>query len=75
MARHLIPSSYECDCGHRSHFAVGTVWEMEAGSSRGRKLTQIWDSEKDEHAVEFRNGRATAVICPTLGRREITGWA
>ena len=74
MARHLIPSSFECDCGHRSHFCEGTVNEMIEGSRRGRKLIHLWDSETDEHAIEFRNGRVVAVICPRLGRREITGW-
>ena len=73
MARRLIPSSFEC--GHRSHFGEGTVREMEAGSGRGRKLIHLLDSEAEEHAIEFKNGRAVAVICPKLGRWEITGWA
>ena len=75
MARLLIPSSFECDCGHRSHFFENTVREMEADSRRGRKLIHLLDSEADEHAIEFRNGRAMAVICPKLGRRKIMGWA
>ena len=75
MARHLIPSSFECDCGHRSHFGVSTVGEMEADSRRRRKPMLLLDSEPEEHAVEFEKGRATAVICPKLGRCEITGWA
>jgi hypothetical protein len=75
VARCLIPSSFECDCGHRSHFFESTVNEMEAGSRRGRKLIHLWDSEAEEHAIEFRNGRAVAVICPRLGRLEITGWS
>jgi hypothetical protein len=75
MARLLIPSSFECDCGHQSHFCEGTVREMEAGSRRGRKVIHLLDSEADEHAIEFRNGRAMAVICPKLGRRKIMGWA
>ena len=45
---------------------------MERESRRRRKLIQLWDSEKEEHAVEFSNGRATAVVCPKLGRREIS---
>ena len=72
---YLVPSSFECDCGHRSHFFEGTVNEMVACSRRSRKPIQLWDSEAEEHAIEFRNGRAVAVICPKLGRREITGWA
>ncbi len=73
MARHLIPSSFECDCGHQSHFFERTVSEMEADSRRTRKPVRLLDADSDEHAIEFRNGRATAVICPKLGRREITG--
>src|SRR5947207_15783964 len=74
MARRLIPSSFECDCGHQSHFSEGTVREMEADSSRRRKPIQLLDSERDEHAIEFENGAATVVICPKLGRVRITGW-
>jgi len=75
MARLLIPSSFECDCGHQSHFSERTVREMEATSRRGRRVARLLDSEADRHAVEFSNGRAMAVICPKLGRREIRGWA
>lgn len=75
MARRLIPSSFECDCGHRSHFSESTVREMEEGSRKRRKVIHLLDSEAEEHAIEFSNGRATTVICPKLGRQEITGWA
>jgi len=72
MARQLFPSSFECDCGHQSHFFENTVREAKEYSSRRRKPMRLLDSEKEEHAVEFKNGRATAVICPTLGYRQIT---
>lgn len=36
-----------------------------------RKPIELWDSEKDEHGVEFRNGQPVAVICSKLGRGEI----
>lgn len=75
VARLLIPSSFECDCGHQSHFFERTISEVEADSRRGRKLARLLDSESDEHAIEFRNGRAIAVICPKLGRCEMKGWA
>jgi len=75
MARRLIPSSFECDCGHRSQFSEGTVKEMGARACRSHKQILLWDSEKQEHAIEFADGRATAIICPELGRREISGWA
>jgi len=48
---------------------------MEASSRRRRKPMQLLDSEAEEHAIEFDNGRATAVICPKLSRCEIKGWA
>jgi repressor LexA len=44
---------------------------MEANSTRRRKRMQLLDSEAEEHAIEFDNGRATAVICPKVGRCEI----
>ena len=40
-------------------------------SRRGRKSAILYDSESDEHSIEFKNGRATAVICPKLGQCEI----
>ena len=71
MARHLDLSSFECDCGHQSHICIGTVRELEADSLRRRKTIKLWDSERDEHAVEFAGGRAVAMICPKLGRCQI----
>jgi len=44
---------------------------MEAKSRR--KPARIGDSELDSHVVEFVGGQAVAVICPRLGRCEITG--
>jgi hypothetical protein len=72
MALFLFPSSFECDCGHQSHFLTNTVGEMEMQSKRRRKPMPLLDSEKEEHEVVFENGRATAVICPKLGRLTIT---
>lgn len=75
MARKLIPSSFECDCGHESHFFERTISGMEKESRNSRKAIQIMDSETDEHAIEFKDGAAVAVICPKLGKCPITGWA
>ena len=47
---------------------------MEATSRRRHKPMQLLDSEPEEHAIEFKNGQATAVICPKLGICPITGW-
>lgn len=44
----------------------------EASRRRRHKPIQLLDSEREEHAIEFVDGRADAVICPKLGRREIT---
>jgi len=74
MAQRMVPSSFECDCGHQSHFGDSTVREMEEDSRRRQKRMLLLDSELEEHAIEFEEGQATTVICPKLGRRQITGW-
>ena len=74
MACRIIPSSFECDCGHQAHFFENTIREMEEESRRKRCAIRIVDSEDDKHAIEFREGHATAVLCPHDGRCEITGW-
>ena len=73
MARRMVPSSFECDCGHQSHFCEGTVRDMEADSRRRHKRMHLLDSDAEEHAIQFKDGVATAVICPKQGRRKITG--
>jgi len=45
---------------------------MEANSRRRHKPMLLLDSEVEEHAIEFEEGKATAVICPKLGRCPIT---
>jgi hypothetical protein len=74
MARGLIPSSFECDCGHAIHFGETTVQEIAADSKRSGRPQVIADSDDGPHRVEFRAGEASAVICPKLGRCKITGW-
>jgi len=59
MARRMVPSSFECDCGHQSHFCEGTVRDMEADSRRRHKRMHLLDSEAEEHAIEFEEGVAT----------------
>ena len=73
MARRLVPSSFECDCGHQSHFCEGTVRDMEADSRRRHKRMLLLDSEAEEHAIEFEGGVATAVICPKQGLGTVAG--
>ena len=72
MADYLFPSSYRCDCGHESHFFERTVQEMRTESERRARPIHLADSEEDEHEIEFHRGTAVAVICPKLGRCEIT---
>ena len=67
MARSMVPSSFECDCGHQSHFCEGTVRDMEADSRRRHKRMLLLDSEAEEHAIEFEGGVATAVILSEAG--------
>jgi len=48
MPREIIPSSYECDCGHQSHFSENTVREMKEMSHK--KWVRLGDSEgENEH--------------------------
>ena len=37
MPKEIFPSSYECDCGRRSHFFENTIREMKA-MSRKKKM-------------------------------------
>ena len=74
MALSVIPSSFECDCGHQSHFCENVVREMEDLTRRVRKPQILIDSEPDKHRIEFHHGKVAAVICPRLGRCEIIGW-
>ena len=72
MAKLLYPSSFECDCGHQSHFFENMIRGMKVASRRKRRPTRLLDSEKLEHEIEFVDGRPVAMICPKLGRRKIT---
>lgn len=65
MAAFLFPSSYRCDCGHQVDFFENTVREMSELSSKRSKPQTIGDGS---HGVEFKRGKAVAVICPKLGR-------
>ena len=74
MARRIIPSSFECDCGYQAHFFENTIREMEEESRLRKRAIRIIDSGDGKHAIEFYKGHATAVLCPRDGRCEITGW-
>jgi hypothetical protein len=51
MPKETFPSSYECDCGHQSHFFENTIREVKAMSRR--KEARLVDSASDEHAIVF----------------------
>jgi hypothetical protein len=72
MAIFLIPCSYRCERGHISHLSEHVVREMEAPSRR--RPERMRESQADPHSIEFIHGKAVAVICPRLGRCEITDW-
>ena len=66
MAKEIFPSSFECDCGHESHFFESTIKEMRRMSKN--KKVRLRDSENDEHTIIFDRGKAIEVICPKLGK-------
>jgi hypothetical protein len=72
MAKEIIPSSYRCDCGHKSNFFENTVREMEKMSKK--KRVRLGDSADDEHTIVFYKGEAVEILCPKLGKCAITGW-
>jgi hypothetical protein len=62
MAREIFPSSYECDCGHRSHFFENTEEEIKKLSMKKQQV--LADSEVEEHKIVFYGGQAVEIICP-----------
>ena len=62
MPREIYPSSYECDCGHQSHFFENTIREAKALSQRRKVL--LGDSETEEHTIVFYKGRRIDILCP-----------
>ena len=65
MPREIFPSSYECDCGHQSHFAENTVREVKEMSQR--KTVHLGDDD-EKHVIVFKDGRLAYIVCPnTVG--------
>jgi hypothetical protein len=62
MPEEISPSSYECDCGHQSHFFENTIREMKAMSRK--KKVYLGDSAPDEHTIVFYKGKMVDIICP-----------
>ena len=61
MPTEIFPSSYECDCGHRSDFFETTVWDAKAMSHT--KKVYLADSASDEHTIVFYHGKMIAILC------------
>jgi hypothetical protein len=62
MPKEIDYSSYECDCGHQSHFFENTIREIKAASMR--KKVHLADSEREEHTIVFHKGRMVDILCP-----------
>jgi hypothetical protein len=69
MPKEIEPSSYECDCGHVTHFSEHTVREVKQRSLTKRQ----WLSDGtgiEQHIVIFEQGQMTTMLCPRDGRHE-----
>ena len=51
LPKEIFPSSYQCDCGHQSHFVSRTIREIKAMSQK--RLIYLGDSEVEEHTIVF----------------------
>jgi hypothetical protein len=60
-------SSYECDCGHQSHFFENTIREAKAMSHK--RTVRLGDSEADEHTIVFKQGKMVEILCPRADSR------
>ena len=49
MPKEIDFSSYECDCGHQSHFFANTIKEAKAVSQK--RTVRLGDSEADQHTI------------------------
>ena len=70
MPKELFPSSYECDCGHVSHFCENTIRECKRKSHR--KTLHLADSESkgEEHVIVFYQGEMVDIICPKQSAKD-----
>jgi hypothetical protein len=62
MPKEIGFSSYECDCGHQSHFFANTIKEAKAISQK--RTVRLGDSEADEHVIVFEHGKMVGILCP-----------
>ena len=66
MPKEIFPSSFECDCGHQSHFFENTVRELKAMSQK--KKIYLADSAPEEHTIVFHRGKLVEIQCPKQSR-------
>ena len=62
MPKEIDFSSYQCDCGHQSHFFANTIKEAKAMSQR--RTVRLYDSEADQHTIVFEQGKLVEILCP-----------
>ena len=62
MPKEIDFPSYECDCGHQSHFFANTIKEAKAMSQS--HTVRLGDSEADEHTIVFQHGKMVEILCP-----------
>jgi hypothetical protein len=61
MPKEIFPSSYECDCGHQSHFFENTIREAKARSMK--KRLRLSDGAPNGHTIVFYRGQMEEIIC------------
>ena len=64
MPREIDPTSYECDCGHRSYFATDTVRGVKEQSTRNKRETALLGDDDEQHLIVFKNGSMACIVCP-----------
>ena len=62
MPKEIFPSSFQCDCGHRSDFAERIVRDLRAMSQQ--KKVYLADSATEEHTIVFYRGKLLEIQCP-----------
>jgi hypothetical protein len=70
MPKEIFLSSFECDCGHQSHFFENTVRELKAMSQR--KKVYLADSAPEEHTIVFYRGKLVEIQCPKQSQSHTT---
>ena len=70
MPKEIFPSSFECDCGHQSHFFENTVRELKAMSQK--KKVYLGDAAAEEHIIVFYRGKLVEIQCPKQSQSHAT---